>query len=341
MQQKQLNPGYIASFSMELHLMMEAGIPLTQAMELLRDGETDGILRQHLDTMATLLGQGHPLAVALAQSQVFPQYMVDMVAMGEKTGYLDQGLKVLALHYERQQRLSQSLGRAVVYPTALLLVLLLVMGVLVMEVLPLFADVYAQLGATMSTVGIGLLQFGMAIKAHWLVVLICLVAAVVLVALWAHQGRKNGVRVLFSKKLGLQVASAKLSSVLSMALRSGLDLDMSVALAKDMTQHPVLQKKLEACQGEMNQGVAFATAANQAALFSPLHCRLLGVGSQTGTLDQVMDDIAQRSDQAAQDAIDGYVASVEPTLVVVMSVMVGVVLLSVMLPLASIMSVLG
>lgn len=341
MAQGKMSPGYISSFCMELYLVLQAGIPLADGVEILRDGEQDALARQMFDTMCTGLYQGETLETALDQAQRFPRYMVDMVAMGEQTGRLDQSLKALADYYSRQEQLTQSVTRAVVYPTVLLSVLVLVLGVLIVEVMPMFSDVYAQLGATMTGVAGWILALGIGLKAHWLLALVVVALLVSAVVIWAVQAQKTGQRVLLSKALGRAVAQSKLASVLSMGFHSGLDLDMSMELAEKMTQHPGLQEKVRRCRDLMASGEGFPTAVTQTELFSGLHCRMLGVGVKTGTLDQVMEDIAKRTDQDAQDAIERHVGSVEPTLVVVLSVLVGVVLLAVMLPLVNIMASLG
>lgn len=338
---KTVSAGYISSFSMELYLMIQAGIPLGEGMDILKEGEADSHLRELLGNMAETLHQGYPLQTALAQVGIFPQYMVDMIGVGEQTGRLDQGLKGLSDYYDRQEQLSQTLRRAVLYPAVLLCVLILVMGVLIIEVLPMFNDVYTQLGATMTGVAAGILAFGMFIKSHWVATIILFVAVVALAVVWALRGQKKGERVLLSKRLALAVASARVASVLSMALHSGMDMDMAMDLAENLTQHPEVKGNIKTCRTAMADGAPFADALTQAGLFSSLYCRMLGVGVRTGTIDQVMEDIAQRSDRSAQDAIESYIGGVEPTLVVIMSVLVGIVLMSVMLPLASIMSSLG
>lgn len=337
----QLTNSYISSFSMELYLILQAGIPMTDGIDLLCNGEQNEAIRKQLTTVSTALLEGLPLYMALEQAQAFPQYMVDMVRVGEETGNLDRGLKALSEYYDRQNQLSQTVRRAVLYPAVLLAMLSAVLVILVVEVLPMFNDVYAQLGGTMSGVGAGILAFGVFLKANWIGVVIALVAVIAAAIYLALQGQKNGMRVLLSKHLGLAVATSKLASALAMALHSGLDLDMAMEMAETLTQHPVLHEKVSRCRSKIAEGASFSDAITQEAVFSGLHCRMLGVGVRTGATDQVMEDIANRTDSEAQDSIERYIASVEPTLVVVMSVLVGVVLLSVMLPLASIMTSLG
>ncbi len=341
MKQKTLDTGYISSLCMELHLIFQAGIPIDEGVCILRDGEDKPWIGEILTQIYETLLDGYPFYTALEKTGAFPQYMVDMVRVGEETGNLDKGLKSLALYYDRQEQLSKNLRRAVLYPAVLLTMLVAVMVVLIVEVLPMFNDVYGQLGGTMTGMGAVILTFGTMLKAHWIVAVLILLLVIVTAALLFYHGQKSGLRVLLSRKLGLSVATAKLASALSMALHSGLDLDMTMELAEGLTHHPELKAKINACRAQMEEGMPFVETISKEGLFSSLHCRMLGVGMKTGTLDQVMEDMASRCDRSAQESIEGYVGNVEPTLVVIMSILVGLVLLSVMLPLANIMTTLG
>lgn len=341
MKNKKLNTGYISSFCMELYLILQAGIPLAEGVEILCEGEEDTQTRKILTAVADTLNEGYGLYDALEKTGQFPQYMVDMIEVGEQTGNLDRGLKGLSTYYERQEQLEQNIRRAVLYPAVLLTMLTLVLIVLIVEVLPMFNDVYAQLGGTLTGLGGAILGFGTLLSTHWVVAVLVVAVVVIGAVFLGARGQKDGMRVLLSKKLGLAVATSKLASALAMALQSGLDMDMAMDMAVNLTQHPDLRQKVERCRDLMAEGESLAGAIGQEGVFSSLYCRMLGVGVRTGSMDEVMDDIARRCDTSAQDAIDRYIGSVEPTLVMIMSVLVGVVLLSVMLPLASIMTSLG
>ncbi|MFI3312404.1 MAG: type II secretion system F family protein [Eubacteriales bacterium] len=341
MKQKSLQSSYISSFCMELYLVLQAGISLAEGVEMLCQGEEDQTTRHILEEVASSLNQGQGLKESLEKTGQFPTYMVDMIGAGEQTGNLDRGLNALVAHYQRQELLEQNVRRAVFYPVMLLTMLTAVLVVLIVEVLPMFRDVYAQLGGTLTGLGALILDFGIFLKANWIGAMIVVALVVIGAVAFAHFAHRDEQRILLSKKLGFAVALSKLASVLAMALQSGLDMDTSITMAADLTQHPGLSQKLTQCAKTMEQGDSLAQALGKEGVFSGLYCRMLEVGTKTGSMDVVMEDIARRCDLSAQDDIDRHVGNLEPTLVMVMSVMVGVVLLSVMLPLASIMTALG
>lgn len=339
MEKQKLSTGYISSFCRELYLIMQAGIPLAEGVEILRQGE--GQANDVLSAVVETLQDGYGLREALERTGEFPRYMVDMIGVGEQTGNLDRGLKALSVYYDRQEQMEQTIRRAVLYPALLLTMLTAVLVVLVVEVLPMFQDVYAQLGGTLTGLGAVILNFGVLLKAHWILAIGVVILVVILGVFLIRLGQKDGRRVLLSQKLGQAVAVSKLTAVLAMAVQSGLDLDMAMEMASKLTQHPVLREKIDRCRGYMAEGEGFVESIRKEKILSSLHCRMLAVGLRTGAMDEVMEDVANRCETVAQTDMDRHIGSVEPTLVMVMSVLVGVVLLSVMLPLASIMTSLG
>ncbi len=341
MKHKGMGAGYLSSFCMELYLILQAGISMDEGLDILAHGEEDGQVRQVLETVTSTLREGYGLSDGLRQAGEFPTYMVDMIEIGEQTGNLDRGLKGLSTYYDRQEQLEQNSRRAVLYPAVLLTMLVLVLAVLVVEVLPMFNDVYAQLGGTLTGLGAMILNFGIGLRENWVLAMAVVLAVVALFVVLTTHWQKDGSRVLLSKKLGMAVATSKMASALAMALQSGLDMDVAMEMAEGLTQHPQLREKIGQCRRMMETGEGFARVASQMGLFSSLDCRMLGVGVRTGAVDTVMEDVARRCDNTAQDTMDRYVGSVEPTLVMIMAALVGMVLLSVMLPLASIMTSLG
>lgn len=341
MKNKTLSASYISSFCMELYLILQAGITLTEGMEILCEGEPDQANKQALLLAVASMQEGEPLCDALLKTAAFPKYVTDMVRVSEETGNLDRGLKALSVYYERRAQLEQNIRRAVLYPAVLLCMLTAVLVVLIVEVLPMFNDVYSQLGGTLTGLGAVILDFGTLLRAHWVAAVVIVIALLAIATTFITLGQKSGLRVLLSKKLGMSVATAKLASVLAMSLHSGLDTDSAMEMAENLTEHPVLRRKIALCRQELESGEGFALAINKVGIFSGLNCRMLDVGIRTGAIDEVMDDIDRRCDTETQDAIERYIGSVEPTLVMIMSILVGVVLLSVMLPLAGIMTALG
>lgn len=336
---KILSTGYISSFCLELNLVLQAGIPLSEGIAMLGEDEPGREIRDMLDGMYSKMSEGEELNSAMRKAGVFPKYMVDMVELGERTGKLDTVLKALSEYYDRQEQMSRSIKNAIIYPAILLVMMLFVVLILITQVLPIFNDVFNQLGSTMSGAAAAMMSLGEGIRNNWIIIL-CVIA-VITAALFiaARRGRGNGFAL--SRGISNAVASARFASAMSMTLQSGMDVDQSLDMAERLSSGPEIDDKIRLVRERMAAGESFSDAIGASGIFSSIYCRMIAVGFRTGAVDTVMDEIARRSDMEAQNDIESLIGKVEPTLVIIMSVIVGLILLSVMLPLMGVMSSIG
>lgn len=128
---------------------------------------------------------------------------------------------------------------------------------------------------------------------------------------------------------------------MAMTLASGLDTDESLDMVERITENPAMLGRIAKCRELMESGELFVDAISKSEIFNSMYCRMLSIGFKTGTADQVMDEIARRSEEEVDENIESVINKVEPTLVIIMSLIVGLILLSVMLPLMSIMTTIG
>lgn len=344
---KQLDGPYLSSFCMEMSLCLKAGISLSEGIYMLATDETDRDLKEMLDGIYKKMDEGSSFEDALKSAECFPKYVIDMVEIGTKTGRLEDVMRALAGYYTRQEQITASIKNAVVYPFVLMFMLLLVIGVLVVKVLPIFNDVYNELGAEMSAIAVAIMNIGTAVTQYAAIILGVVVAVVVIavivsaipslslkaVTLWN--------KVTAGRKVSKKISSARFASGMAMTLASGLDTDESLDMVERITENPVMLGRIKKCRELMASGELFVDAISKAEIFPSLYCRMLSIGFKTGTADSVMEEIARRSEVEVNEDIESIINKVEPTLVIIMSLIVGLILLSVMLPLMSIMTSIG
>lgn len=344
---KQLDGPYLSSFCMEMSLCLKAGISLSEGIYMLATDETDRDLKEMLDGIYKKMDEGSSFEDALKSAECFPKYVIDMVEIGTKTGRLEDVMRALAGYYTRQEQITASIKNAVVYPFVLMFMLLLVIGVLVVKVLPIFNDVYNELGAEMSAIAVAIMNIGTAVTQYAAIILGVGVAVVVIavivsaipslslkaVTLWN--------KVTAGRKVSKKISSARFASGMAMTLASGLDTDESLDMVERITENPVMLGRIKKCRELMASGELFVDAISKAEIFPSLYCRMLSIGFKTGTADSVMEEIARRSEVEVNEDIESIINKVEPTLVIIMSLIVGLILLSVMLPLMSIMTSIG
>lgn len=347
MKKKDWTKEALSSFCMEYALLLKAGIPAEECFSVLMEQEPEGERADLLQRLYEKMILGTSLSAAMAEEAVFPPYFLKMVSLGEETGKLEETFRSLSIYYEEQRRMLQSLRGAVVFPIVLLLVLLVVVTVLLTKVLPVFQEVFAQLGSTLPPFSMALLQIGMFLQKGRYGFLLAgmLLLGIGCMVFFSQQKRERlhrwWNRQWNRRKIGQLYAKAHFASALAMAVSSGQDLDRSLELAAQFCADTGLEKQIWLCKEAATAGTPFAEAVKEAGLLQPMYCQMLAVGIRTGELDATLQEIARRSGEEAETTLAKWISRVEPTVVILLSVIVGVLLLSVMFPLAGVLSSFG
>ena len=336
MPKKKLKAAYISGLCGELYDTVSSGISINDGIYMLMsDGKNDPVLKKLFDETS----KGHTFAAAVKQTESFPDYMEEMIRIGEQTGRLDSVLRELSVYYARQNEIAQNIKNAIAFPLILLVILIIIVVVLLTQVLPIFNDVFRQLGVSMSSAATSLMNLGNTIRTY----AVLIIAGIAVLALIGYSLYKlpfshNAVVNMFKgRKLKKQMASSVFASAMSMTISSGMDIDESLEMSKKLCDKSI-NKKIDACQEVMKGGVSFDKAVQKSNILDPISARRLTVSFRTGRTDEAMKKIADEYTQQVNTAIDEKISRVEPALVVVMSVMVGFVLFSVMLPMLSVIS---
>lgn len=347
MHQKRLSNQEIASFCSQTAMLFQAGIAPIEGMHILLNDSASTEGRQILETILHTCEQGEPFGKALAAAEVFPDYVLHMIALGEESGNLDDVMQSLADYYEREDAISASIRNAVAYPFLMIGIMMLVIFVLLGKVMPIFNQVFIQLGSEMSGLSASLLHLGNSLNRYSLVILLVL-AALVLIFLLAAK-TKPGQRLtrrflsVFPLTRGFyaKMAAARFAGGMALAISSGMDTFSSLDLVAELTDHKGMQEKIAACRKSIEEGANLSEALTSSGIFSNLYSRMVAVGFKTGSIDTVMQKIADQYDRETEQKIHSIISILEPTLVIILSLIVGMVLLSVIFPLMGIMSSIG
>ena len=348
MKQHHLTNDEISALCLELSLLLHSGADAGSGLYLLAEEEGGSSLGALLAQMSRQVDEGSGLAAAFQACGAFPEYVCGLVRVGEQTGRTEEALQALARYYADRAQLDRQLRSALLYPAVLLLVMLAVIVVLLTQVLPVFHDVYASLGGQLTGVAGSLLALGQALDR--LMPLLCLLLALAVILLAAFSGSfsfRCRILSLWRRRMGDTGVSKKLNDArfaqaLSMGIGSGLTMEASLDLAASLLADlPAAQRRCQSCRTQLEEGVPLAKAMGDSGVLPKSDCRLLDLGMRSGSGDRVMEQIAQHLSQLGEDALEARMGQIEPTLVVISSILVGLILLSVMLPLMHIMTAIG
>lgn len=343
----QLTNSEIATFCSQTAMILKAGITPVEGMRILLSDTKDNSGKEIIETILASCRVGNSFTNSVKDCGVFPDYVVNMIALGEESGNLDDVMEALGAYYEKEENISESIKGAIRYPLIMIGMMIVVIFVLLTKVLPIFNQVFIQLGSQMSGFSASMLNLGQKLNRYSvaLVILVVLVVAIYLVCFKTVKGRAFARKVLnvlpLTKGFYDSVAAGRFAGGLSMALASGMDTFSSLKMISEIVENKAMEEKIEVCRQALNEGDNMAEALEKAGIFSNLYSRMIGVGFKTGNIDVVMSKISADYDKATDKKLSGIIAVLEPTLVIILSLIVGMILLSVILPLIGIMSSIG
>lgn len=336
MPKAKMKAAYISGLCGELYDTVSSGISINDGIYMLMsDGKNDPVLKKLFDETS----KGHTFASAIKKTNSFPDYMEEMIRIGEQTGRLDSVLRELSIYYARQEEIAQNVKNAIAFPLILLAILIVIVVVLLTQVLPIFNDVFRQLGVSMSSAAVTLMNIGNVIRTYaiWIIAGVAAIALIGFV-LYKLPATHNAILNIFKgRRLKRKMASSIFASAMSMTISSGMDIDESLEMSKKLCDKDI-SKKIDSCQEIMKNGTSFDKAVQKSDILDPISSRRLTVSFRTGRTDEAMKKIADEYTEQVNTAIDEKISRVEPALVVIMSVLVGFVLFSVMLPMLSVIT---
>lgn len=344
---KALTNKELTYFCSQMALILKSGISSVEGISLMLEDTPKGEGHDLLTALLHDMEGGSMLYQALASSSVFPGYMCSMTEIGEHSGRLDEVMESLSEHFRREDNLSKSIRSSVTYPLVMLGMMIAVMGILIVKVMPVFQQVFEQLGTKMTGISGAVLDLGNNLSRYSAVFLL-IAAALAVIFFFLFCTKKGRDRLtsfsehfFATKALSEKIACSRFASAMYLSLSSGLDIDQSLELAEHLTEHDAVRSRISRIRTLTAEGESLADAISESGMYSGMYARMLSVGFKTGAIDTVMKQISLQYDEEIENSMEGLVSKLEPTLVAILSVVVGMILLSVMLPLMGIMSNIG
>ncbi|MBR6451453.1 MAG: type II secretion system F family protein [Lachnospiraceae bacterium] len=338
----------LSMFCDQIAMILNAGIsPMEGVTIMLEDAlSTEG--KEILSVILEHCNQGESFHASVSASGVFPKYALDMIEIGEQSGKLEEVMHALAFHYNREESIAEGIKNAVTYPFMIVGMMLIVILVLIIKVLPIFNEVFIQLGSEMTGFSRGLLNLGTTISNYSLV--FAGVFALILIGYVFFAKTKPGKAMFASfctkffatRHFYEKIASGRFASGMALTMSAGLDTDASLEMVQRLVDNKTMADKIERCRNLIKEeGASFAEALVTTEIFTSMYARMLTIGYKTGSIDKVLEKIANAYEDEVDTRINSIITVLEPTLVIILSVVVCLILLSVMLPLMGIMSSIG
>jgi type IV pilus assembly protein PilC len=334
-----VTPKDMALFTKQFSVMLDAGLPLIQCLEILSSQQEKPRLKATLDEVRESVEGGSTLAEALKKHPtIFEPLFINMVAAGEAGGVLDVILRRLSVFAEKAVKLRRALLSASVYPAVVFAVAIVIVFVILVWVIPVFATLFAGLNAPLPA----LTRFVMSISDYTVTFSIPLVVFVVLsvISLRYIYRTDDGKFAIDNFLLRIPVISivikkisvARFSLTLSTLLTSGIPLLDALKITADTAGNSVIERALLQVRKEVAEGKTLVEPLRRIGIFPPMVTQIVSVGEQTGELDQMLEKLSVYYEEESDAAIANLMTLMEPVLIVFLGVVIGGIVISMYLP---------
>ncbi|HQN38195.1 MAG TPA: type II secretion system F family protein [Thermoanaerobaculia bacterium] len=338
----------VAVFTRQFSVMLDAGLPLVQCLEILGEQEENRRFREIINQVRSDVEQGSSLADAMRKHPVaFNNLYTNMIAAGEAGGILDIILQRLSTYIEKAVKLNAQVKSALVYPVTVIVIAVLVVIVILWKVIPVFASLFAGLGGELpflTRVVVGASNF---LGRYFIFVAIGVVALVYAVRAW-HK-TPSGARIIDAGLLRIpaigmllrKIAVARFCRTLSTLTSSGVPILDGLEITAKTAGNAIIEDAVMAVRKNVEEGKTISGPLAETKVFPAMVVHMINVGEQTGALDQMLSKIADFYEEEVDMAVANLMKLIEPLMILFLGTVIGTIVAAMYLPMYAILQKLG
>ena len=335
----------LAVFSRQFATMINSGLSLLRALNILADQTDNKKLAQVIADVRAEVEKGSSLSAALGKHpKIFTKLYVSMVKAGEIGGVLDSVLLRLAETIENQVALRQKIKSAMTYPVVVFCLVLFILAAMLIFVVPMFKNLYKDLGGTLPAPTRVLIGASDLVKHLWFLIAPALGGGIYALKRWV--ATEKGRAVWDALKLRAPVfgglvhktALSRFTRTLSVLLKSGVPILQSLEIVKDTVGNAVVSTAIVDVQSSVKEGESIAKPLERHAVFPPMVVQMIAVGEETGAIDTMLSKVADFYDQEIEATVEALTSLIEPILIAVMGGVVGSMVVALYMPMFNIIN---
>lgn len=326
-------------FCQQFEAILVAGISILEALYLLEEQTENKYLKKIIVDMYKSVEQGELLSTSMKHhSKYFPTILINMVEAGEKSGNLETSFNRMAIHFEKEFKLKQSVKKATTYPIIVSIVAILIIIMLMVVVVPTFVEMFAQVGMELPVTTKTLLEISNFIKTKWLYLII---GTVIFIASLIYYSKSELGKKMLSKiklkmpifgKVSTKIVSSRFARNVSTLLASGLSLMETLEVTSKVVDNYTVEKGLLHAKDEVINGVPLSKCIKDMNVFPPMIIHMVKIGENTGQLESILNKIADYYDTEVETSVSQLTTIIEPLIMVVLAIVVGFIIISIVQP---------
>jgi len=326
-------------FTRQLATMIDAGLAMVQSLQGLAEQTTNKVMRDVIKDVCTRVEGGDSFSEALQKHpNAFSKLYVAMVGAGERGGLLAEILARLAVYLENTARLRKKVKSAMMYPTVVTVVAILITIFLLVKVIPVFGDIYKDFGATLPGPTLFLINLSNVLKHYFLLFLL---AGGGSVYGWFYFIKTKAGRELWDARriklpifgsIAHKICLARFTRTLASLIRSGVPILEVLQIVSQTVGNVVMEKAIQVAGGDIERGESISVALGKHPVFPNMIIRMVTAGEQTGKIDSMLERISDFLDEEIETTLSGLTSLIEPILIVFLGVVVGGMVICMFLP---------
>lgn len=334
-----LKPKDFIIFLRQFATLISAGILLVESLDLLAEQTTNPRLKAILEDLSTEVQEGSPLSVSMSKHPaVFPNLLIQMIQSAEVSGRLEEVLEQMANYYEKQYRNKQKVTTAMTYPIVVGILALVITAFLLIFIVPIFGEMFASFGSELPAITQMVLGLSQWFQKYWVLILVFLLATIFLLRYLSQRDKmaysfdylqlKIPIIGMFLQKTIL----ARMTQTLSSLLNSSVPILQALDVTSQVVDNRVVEEVLIAAKKDVEQGESLAKPMEAHWFFPNLIIQMIKVGEASGSLDEMLKKASDIYEQEVEEASEKLQSLIEPLLIVFLSVIVGFIVLSIVIP---------
>ena len=329
----------LAVFCRQFYSILSAGVTVLVALELLEEQTENKEFRKVLKDLGNRVEKGETLTIAMSHhNKIFPSILVNMIDAGEASGNLDVCLERMAKHFEKELKLNQTVKKAITYPIIVSVISVVVVTILVTVVVPTFVGIFDTIGMELPLTTRLVLSISSFFRTKWYIVIIIISGFIGFISYYRKQeeGKKNIAAMMLKLplfgKLNTKIYSSRFARTLSTLLASGIPLLTALDIVSKVVSNYVVEKHVIEAKEQVSRGVPLSSILRQGGVFPTLISQITKIGEDTGTLEEMLNKIADYYDDEVEISVSQLTTMLEPLIIVILAIVVGFVVISIVQP---------
>lgn len=329
----------IAIFCRQFYTMLDAGITLNHALNILGNQITNKTLKAAILKIEEDVKKGEMLSDSMKKfPNVFPALLISMVESGELSGRLDEIMLRMSTHFEKENKVNNKVKSAMIYPIILGIVAVAAIVVIMTFVMPTFVDMFAESGTELPALTKMLISTSEFMSTRWYIILGILVVLVVAFNIFKKTDAgeitlsRLKLKIPGINKLNQMIIVSRFTRTLSTLLASGVTLMQCLDIISEVVGNRVAKDALHKVREEVFRGEGLYNPMKESGIFPEMLYSMIKIGEETGALDSIMNKTADFYDDELEQTIQSTVAMIEPAMIIVMGIGIGTIVLAIMIP---------